>query len=108
MATPNGWRSSARPPRAASRRSGIELKLGEHFNPLAIGGSGKFDLPLVFVGYGITGKDENYDDYAGIDVKDKAVVILRHEPQQSNPHSVSTAPSTRDYAAVHPQGFECL
>ncbi len=66
----------------------IELKVGEQFNPLSIGGSGKLDLPLVFVGYGITGKDEKYDDYAGIDVKDKAVVILRHEPQQNNPHSV--------------------
>ncbi|MEX0678934.1 MAG: M28 family peptidase [Pirellulales bacterium] len=66
----------------------IELKLGGEFDPLAIGGSGKFDLPLVFVGYGITAKAENYDDYAAVDVKDKAVVILRHEPQQANPHSV--------------------
>ncbi len=65
----------------------IELQLEKDFNPLAIGGSGKIDLPLVFVGYGITGKDENYDDYADIDVKGKAVVILRHEPQQANPHS---------------------
>jgi hypothetical protein len=66
----------------------IALKAGADFNPLAIGGSGKFDLPLVFVGYGITGAKENYDDYAGVDVKDKAVIILRHEPEQSNPHSV--------------------
>ena len=65
----------------------IELKLGEDFNPLAVGGSGKFDLPLVFAGYGITGKQEDYDDYAGIDVEGKAVVVLRHEPQQDNPHS---------------------
>ncbi len=65
----------------------LELKMGEQFNPLALGGSGSFDLPLVFVGYGITGKDEKYDDYAGIDVKDKAVVLLRHEPEQANPHS---------------------
>ena len=66
----------------------IELKLGGDFNPLTLGGSGEFDLPLVFVGYGITGKDEMYDDYEGLDVEDKAVVILRREPQQDNPHSV--------------------
>lgn len=65
----------------------IELKLGEDFNPLAVGGSGKFDLPLVFAGYGITGSKEDYDDYADIDVEGKAVVVLRHEPQQDNPHS---------------------
>lgn len=64
-----------------------ELKLGEDFNPLAIGGSGKFDVPLVFAGYGITAKDEKYDDYAGIDVEGKAVLLLRHEPEQDNPHS---------------------
>lgn len=71
------------------------LKLGEDFSPLAIGGSGKFDLPLVFVGYGITAKDDHYDDYAGIDVKDKAVIVWRHEPQQANPHSAfnGTKPS---------------
>jgi acetylornithine deacetylase/succinyl-diaminopimelate desuccinylase-like protein len=57
------------------------------FTPLALGGSGDVDLPVVFAGYGITAKDLNYDDYAGIDVTGKAVIVLRHEPQQSNPHS---------------------
>ncbi|MGD9723437.1 MAG: M20/M25/M40 family metallo-hydrolase [Pirellulales bacterium] len=65
----------------------VELKVGEEYNPMALGGSAKFDLPLVFVGYGITAKDEGYDDYAGVDVKGKAVIVLRHEPQQNNPHS---------------------
>lgn len=66
----------------------IELKLEEDFTPLTLGGSGTFDLPLVFVGYGITGDDVMYDDYADVDVEGKAVVILRREPQQDNPHSV--------------------
>lgn len=65
----------------------IELTLGEDYTPLAIGGSSPFDAPLVFVGYGITAPDLDYDDYAGIDVTGKAVIILRHEPQQANPHS---------------------
>lgn len=65
----------------------IELKLGEDFTPMSLGGSGKLDAPLVFVGYGLTGKEENYDDYAGINVEGKVVIVLRHEPQQNNPHS---------------------
>jgi hypothetical protein len=77
----------------------IELKLGEQFNPLAVGGSGKFDLPLVFAGYGITSKDDHYDDYAGVDVKDKAVILLRHEPQQANPHSAFDGTKNSQYAA---------
>jgi hypothetical protein len=74
------------PTEPSGQRRRFELKLREQFNPLAIGGSGKFDLPLAFVGYGITAKDENYDDYAAIDVQGKAVIVLRHEPQQDNPH----------------------
>jgi hypothetical protein len=65
----------------------IELRLEQNFTPLSLGGSGKLDVPLVFAGYGITGKDEGYDDYAGINVEGKAVIVLRHEPQQDNPHS---------------------
>lgn len=86
------------PAAAGGSSQPIELKLGEGFNPLAIGGSGKFDLPLVFVGYGITAKKEGYDDYEGVDVKDKAVIILRHEPQQNNPHSVFDGTDHSQYA----------
>ncbi len=66
----------------------IELKLEEDFTPLAVGGSGKLDNELLFIGYGITAKDEEYDDYAGVDAKGKVVVMVRKEPQQNNPHSV--------------------
>jgi acetylornithine deacetylase/succinyl-diaminopimelate desuccinylase-like protein len=65
----------------------VEFKLEEDFTPLAVGGSGKLDAELVFVGYGITSSDPNYDEYAGLDVKGKVVVMLRKEPQQNNPHS---------------------
>jgi hypothetical protein len=68
-------------------QNNMPLLFGKGFTPLSIGGSGKVDLPIAFVGYGITAKDDKYDDYAGIDVKGKAVIILRHEPQQKNPHS---------------------
>lgn len=44
--------------------------------------------PVVFVGYGITADDYHYDDYAGVDVKDKYVVMLRHEPQENDANSV--------------------
>jgi hypothetical protein len=66
----------------------IELELRKDFTPLSLSGSGRFDLPLVFVGYGITDRAAAYDDYAGIDARGKAVVVLRHEPQRSDPRSV--------------------
>lgn len=62
------------------------------FTPLALGSGGKFqDLPIVYVGYGITAKDEGlkleYDDYKDLDVKGKAVLIIRREPQQEKEDS---------------------
>ena len=76
----------------------IELKLGEDFTPMAMSGSGSVDLPLVFVGYGITGKEEEYDDYAGIEAAGKALLILRHEPQQSDPNSVFNGKKHSEHA----------
>ncbi|PQO42242.1 M28 family peptidase [Blastopirellula marina] len=71
------------------------LTLGKDFTPLSVGGSAKFDAPLVFVGYGISAEKLNYDEYADVDVKGKMVLIVRKEPQQNNPHSVfdGTSPS---------------
>lgn len=73
-------------PDGAASPAPAPLKLGIDFTPLRDSGSAEFDLPLVFAGYGITSPDDHYDDYAQIDAKGKAVIILRHEPQQSNPH----------------------
>jgi hypothetical protein len=42
------------------------------------------DLPLVFAGYGISAPSMNYDDYQGLDVNGKAVLIFSHEPQETN------------------------
>ncbi len=38
------------------------------------------DSPVVFVGYGVTAPERGWDDYAGIDVKGKTVVILVNDP----------------------------
>ena len=44
-------------------------------------------LPLVFAGFGISAPQAGYDDYAGLDVSGKAVIIFTHEPQESDPNS---------------------
>lgn len=38
------------------------------------------DSPLVFVGYGVNAPERNWNDYAGLDVKGKTVVILVNDP----------------------------
>jgi len=37
-------------------------------------------VPLVFAGYGITAPDLDWDDYAGLDVAGKVVVVLINDP----------------------------
>ena len=64
-----------------------ELSLGEDFTPLSFSRSSRFDLPLVFVGYGITATEAAYDDYEGVDVRGAAAIMLRHEPQQQDAQS---------------------
>jgi hypothetical protein len=43
-------------------------------------GSGEITAEVVFVGYGVTAPELNYDDYKGIDVKGKIVLINRDVP----------------------------
>jgi len=58
----------------------ITFKQGVQFWPMALGGSGSDQAPAVFAGYGITSDKAKYDDYAGIDVADKVVILLRGAP----------------------------
>jgi Zn-dependent M28 family amino/carboxypeptidase len=40
-----------------------------------------FEAPLVFVGYGVNAPEESWDDYKGIDVKGKVLVMMVNDPQ---------------------------
>jgi Zn-dependent M28 family amino/carboxypeptidase len=40
----------------------------------------KVDAPLVFVGYGLNIPERNYNDFAGLDLKNKVAVILTGSP----------------------------
>ena len=57
-----------------------ELKLNEDFVPFSFSSSGEASAPVVFAGYGVTAPEFGYDDYAGLDVVGKIVLVLRYEP----------------------------
>lgn len=81
----------------------LKADFKKDFTPLALGGTGEFkDLPLVFVGYGITADDKDlklkYDDYDGLDVKGKAVLIVRREPQLNRADSSFGGKENTTYA----------
>lgn len=66
--------------RAGGKKSNLKLK--QDFLPFSFASNGKVMAPVVFAGYGITAPEFQYDDYAGLDVKGKIVLLLRHEPTE--------------------------
>ena len=59
----------------------IEFSVGKDFNVMGVSGKGEVAAPLVFVGYGLQHKKLDYDEYKGVNVAGKIVVILRHVPR---------------------------
>lgn len=53
---------------------------------------------VIFAGYGITAPALYYDDYTGLDVRGKIVLVFEHEPQESNPHSIFNGKANTIYA----------
>jgi hypothetical protein len=64
------------------------LALRTEWTPFNFSGLGQVQSTIVFAGYGITAPEYSYDDYAGIDVRGKVVLILRHEPREYDASSV--------------------
>jgi hypothetical protein len=81
--------------RLSLSRNGDErtFQLGRSYYPISVpardqaGNHETEKLPLVFAGYGISAPDLEYDDYAGLDVQGKAVLVFTHEPQENDPDS---------------------
>ena len=42
------------------------------------------DSPIVFAGYGVVAPEQGWDDYAGLDVKGKTVIVLINDPGWGN------------------------
>ena len=73
-----------------------DLKLNQDFVPFSFSASGTVNTPMVFVGYGATAEEFGYDDYAGLDVKDKIVVVLA-----TSPPVLRKRVATRDSRGTH-------
>jgi hypothetical protein len=51
------------------------------WTPMQFSSNGEYSGEMVFVGYGITAEKMGYDDYSGMDVEGKAVVVLENSPE---------------------------
>src|SRR5882724_6912794 len=69
----------------AMSTSGTAWQIGEDWMPLGISSNGRVEGPFVFVGYGITAAELNYNDYGG-DISGKVAVALSGGRDGDNPH----------------------
>jgi hypothetical protein len=61
-----------------------KFRIKDDFVPYDLSGSRAAESEIIFVGYGITAPEYNYDDYKDVDVRGKIVVALRQEPGQTD------------------------
>ena len=76
---------------------GIDARLSVDWQPFTFSDDGKVAAELVFVGYGITAPELTYDDYAGIDVKGKVVLVAGDFPGEQDPKSPFRDPKNYRY-----------
>ena len=70
--------------------NGNSLVTGQDYMPLWFSGNQIVSASAVFAGYGfsINEKELKWDDYSGLDVAGKWVVVMRHSPERNNQHSL--------------------
>jgi hypothetical protein len=86
---------------SVSLSSGEESRIGVagvDFTPFDFSDDGEVEAEVVFAGYGITAPEQAYDDYAGLDVTGKLVLVLRHTPGENDPDSPFDGAGSNDHA----------
>jgi hypothetical protein len=81
----------------AAERDGkkVELSYDKDLKPLSLSGPGDVTAEAAFLGYGIAAPELGYDDYEGMDVKGKVVLVLRHAPGFKDPKSPFAPPAVQ-------------
>ena len=70
------------------------------FTPFEMTGNKSAIAPVVFAGYGIDAPEYHYNDYTNINVKDKIVFVLRHEPGEKDSASVFNGVGLTKYSSL--------
>jgi hypothetical protein len=58
----------------------LSYEVERGWNPFSVTSSGAAEGDAVFAGYGIASEARGWDDFAGLDVKGKVVLVLRKDP----------------------------
>jgi Zn-dependent M28 family amino/carboxypeptidase len=66
----------------------LDLKFGDDYvvNNQTGAAESTIDAPIIFVGHGIDAPEYQWDDYKGIDVKGKVLLVVVNEPPSDDPN----------------------
>lgn len=84
----------------SSRGTRLLPASGRDYQPLQRGGNGQTAGGLVFVGYGISSPESSYDEYDGIDVSGKTIIVIRRVPGQGDPEGPFSAETISSHAYI--------
>ncbi|MBC8182428.1 M28 family peptidase [candidate division KSB1 bacterium] len=76
-------------------------EIKKDFVPVHLTANREVTAPVVFVGYGITATEYNYDDYGNIDVNGKIVLVFTNEPQEKDTSSVFKGAKSTDHSKLN-------
>jgi hypothetical protein len=77
---------------------GRALGMGSDFLPFGFSDDGTVEAELVWAGHGITAPELGHDDYAGLDVKGKVVLVAQDFAREADPASPFRDPRSYRYA----------
>ncbi len=79
---------------------------GEDFVPVRGSASGDVEGELLFAGYGIRDPGEGgYDDFRNVDVKDRIVLLMTHEPRENKKGGPFKGEEPTDHSRIDRKGL---
>ena len=85
-----------------------EYSIKGDFRPFSFSDSGTVQGEVVFAGYGITAPELGYDDYEGLEVEGRIVLVMRHEPNETDPDSPFDGSSHSQHALFETKARNAL
>ena len=86
--------------------AGRERRLGKDYMPFTYSDNGTVEAPVVFAGYGIAAPKLGYDDYAGLDVKGKLLLIVDGEPRERDRSSPFRSPEAYRFRELRHKAWQ--
>ena len=73
---------------------------GKDFRTLPFSSSDTVSGAILFAGFGISAKEENYDDYDGVSLEGKIALIFQGSPDIQDPHGILNRFATPRYKTI--------